>query len=291
MAASLFGKTNREGVYYGQRIALLTKHSKERVIAPVLEMALGCHVELVKDYDTDLLGTFTREVPRAGTQLEAARQKARIGMERLGLSVGLASEGSFGPDPVTGMLPWNVELLVWIDDHLGIEVVGCAAGATNFSHRLAASWEEAEQFAHEAGFPEHWLVIRPEGEDHPQIQKGIATYDDLKVSFHLARELAANGAVFLETDMRAHGNPTRMETISKAASDLAEKLCSNCPVCETPGFYASERLAGLPCEACGSPTREIRAEIHRCKLCGHQLTVERAEAKTAPPARCDYCNP
>ena len=42
---------------------------------------------------------------RAGTQIEAARKKARLGMELAGLPLGLASEGAFGPDPMTGMFP------------------------------------------------------------------------------------------------------------------------------------------------------------------------------------------
>ena len=100
------------GAYAGRQVALLTQHGKERVIAPVLEAALGCRVERVARYDTDLLGTFTRDIPRAGTQLDAARRKARLGMELAGLPLGLASEGSFGPDPFTGMFPWNVEFLI-----------------------------------------------------------------------------------------------------------------------------------------------------------------------------------
>ncbi|MEW5922155.1 MAG: DUF6671 family protein [Bacillota bacterium] len=273
-------KMDGGNIYRGRKVALLTQHGKERVIAPVPEASLRCRVLHVTGYDTDRLGTFTREVPRAGTQLEAARTKARIGMELSGLSIGLASEGSFGLDPFTGMLPWNVEMLVF-----GIEVVGCASGGkTNFSHRLTASWEEAKQFACGAGFPEHWLVIRPEGEAHPQIRKGIASWDELEKAFHWACGLATNGCAFLETDMRAHANPTRMEMIALAARDLAQKL-------RAPGFYATERLAGLPCEACGAPTRETRAEVYRCPRCEHQLIVERNEAKTASAARCDYCNP
>lgn len=49
--------------YAGQRIALLTQHGKERTITPVLERAPGCRVERVAGYDTDLLGTFTRDIP------------------------------------------------------------------------------------------------------------------------------------------------------------------------------------------------------------------------------------
>ena len=102
--------------YAGQRVALLTQHGKERGLAPVLAAALGCRVERVAGYDTDLLGTFARDIPRAGTQIEAARKKARLGMQLAGLPLGLASEGSFGPDPMLGMFPWNVEFLIFIDE-------------------------------------------------------------------------------------------------------------------------------------------------------------------------------
>lgn len=60
--------------YAGRRIAVLTQHRKERGTSPMLNAALGCQVQLANRYDTDLLGTFTREIPREGTQLEAARK-------------------------------------------------------------------------------------------------------------------------------------------------------------------------------------------------------------------------
>lgn len=278
-------------IYGGRRVALLTQHGKERVLAPALGSALGCRVERVGGYDTDLLGTFTREIPRAGTQLEAARAKARIGMELAGLSLGLASEGSFGPDPMMGMLPWNVEFLIWIDAERGLEVAGVAQGKTNFAHLLAAGWEEAEAFARQAGFPGHHLVLRPEGENDPRIRKGIAERVELEAAFARALEQSASRRVFIETDMRAHANPTRMENIGLAAEDLAGKLCSLCPACGAPGFWLVERVAGLPCEDCGAPTRETRAEIHGCLKCAHRETRERVGAEHADPGRCDYCNP
>ncbi|MHB8354650.1 MAG: hypothetical protein ACYDCF_09505, partial [Burkholderiales bacterium] len=67
-----------DSVYAGQAVSLLTQHGKERGIASVLGVALGCRVERVAGYDTDQLGTFTREIPRPGTQIEAARKKARL---------------------------------------------------------------------------------------------------------------------------------------------------------------------------------------------------------------------
>ena len=160
--------------YAGRRIALLTQHGKEGAIASAFDHALGCRVERVDGYDTDRLGTFTRDIPRAGIQIEAARKKVRIGMELSGLPLGLASEGSFGPDPMVGMFPWNVEFLVFIDDEAELEIVGLAQGKANHAHLLTGEWAAAEAFARQAEFPAHHLVVRPEGENDPRIKIGRA---------------------------------------------------------------------------------------------------------------------
>ena len=63
------------------------------------------------------------------------------------MPLGLASEGSFGPDPFTGLFPWNIELLMWIDDELGIEVVGMAQGPGRSGHVLTGDWAALEAYA------------------------------------------------------------------------------------------------------------------------------------------------
>ncbi|MEY6433295.1 DUF6671 family protein [Thioalkalicoccus limnaeus] len=277
--------------YRGRRVALLTRHGKERVIAPVLEPAIGCRIELVEGFDTDRLGTFTREIPRAGTQREAARKKARIGMELANLPHGLASEGSFGPDPIAGMFSWNVEFVIFLDAERGLEVVGVAQGKANHGHLLTGDWTVAEAFARQAEFPAHHLVVRPEGENDPRIRKGIAHWAELEASFAWAQTQSVNGLAFLETDVRAHVNPTRQSTIRAAAEDLAAKLLSPCPVCRAPGFWIVDRVPGLPCSECGAPTRETRADILGCVRCPHQITRLRGDRREADPGRCDYCNP
>lgn len=277
--------------YVGRRIALLTQHGKEGTLGSVLDPALGCRVERVDGYDTDQLGTFTREIPRAGTQLEAARRKARIGIDLSGLPLGIASEGSFGPDPMVGMFPWNVEFLIFIDDERGLEIAGRAQGKANHMHLLTGDWAAACGFARQAEFPAHHLVVRPEGENDPRIRKDIAAWAEFEVAFAWARAQSASGQVFLETDLRAHANPTRMANIRLAAEDLVKKLLSPCPACGAPGFWLVERVAGLPCADCGAPTRETRAEIHGCLKCAHRETRERNESRYADPGRCDYCNP
>ena len=277
-------------IYKGSSVALLTQHGKEKVVTPILTTAIGCDVVRVTGFDTDQLGSFTRDIPRAGTQIEPAREKARIGMELANLPLGLASEGSFGPDPYTGMFPLNVEMLVWIDDTLGVEVVGMASGKTNFSHLLTTDWEQAEIFARATGFPEHGIVVRPRHADDSRVRKGIADWVSLREAFFWACGVADNGCVFLETDVRAHMNPMRMEVIAQASHDLTRKLCTPCPICNTPGFQIVERVPGLPCEDCSAPTWDTRADIHRCARCGHQVALERPE-KTAPAGHCDWCNP
>jgi len=276
--------------YRDQQVALLTQHGKEKVIAQVLAKLLGCRVEKVEGFDTDLLGTFTRDIARNGSQLDAARKKARIGMELSGLSIGIASEGSFGTDPFTGMLPWNRELLIWIDDRLGIEVIANSAGKTNFSHQVVESWKEAEDFARSAGFPEHHLVVRPEDDNHLELRKGLADWPSLEDAVTWALNFAPNRRAFVETDMRAFANPTRLENIRLAAVDLGRRLSSFCPVCSAPGFVLGGQVRGLPCEDCGTPTNEVKADIHRCVRCEHQMLVER-ERKYASARYCDYCNP
>lgn len=284
--------TERDVSFYrGKKIALLTQHGKERVISPVLDPALGCHVERVMGYDTDLLGTFTRDIPRAGMQIEAARKKARIGMDLSGLPFGVASEGAFGPDPFSGMLPWNLELLIFIDDERSIEILGVFQGKANFFHSLVSEWSEAETFARESGFPENYLVLRPKGENDFRFRKGINSWRELEEAFFWALRQSDSGQVFLETDSRAHANPMRMESIRLASEDLLKKIQSVCPVCDTPGFWIVERLPGLPCRNCGGSTQGIMAEIHGCLKCDHRVTLERSERKYADPAHCDYCNP
>lgn len=276
--------------YAGRRVALLTQHGKEALLAPVLDAALGCRVERVDGFDTDRLGTFTRDVPRAGSQLEAARRKARIGMELAGARIGLASEGAFGVDATLGVLPWNVELLVWIDDERGIEVVGRAQGVARHATRRVRALEEAMDFARHCGFPAHGLVVRPSSAHDPRFRKDILDEATLVAAFTEAMDMARDGFVALEVDVRAHRNPTRQAVIRRAAEDLATRLATHCPACDAPGFALAARERGLPCADCGAPTGEVRADVHACVRCTHREERPRAVA-SADPAYCPRCNP
>ena len=77
---------------------------------------------------------------------------------------------------------------------------GKPLSAADIAHNFAdlhPALTAAEAFARQAGFPEHYLVVRPEGENDPRIRKGIAAWPDLEAAFVRASEQSANRRVFL----------------------------------------------------------------------------------------------
>jgi Zn finger protein HypA/HybF involved in hydrogenase expression len=277
--------------YVGLKASLLTQHGKESVICPELLSANGLEVIHVKGYDTDKLGTFTRDIPRYGSQLDAARKKARIGMELSGLPIGLASEGAFSNDPYTGLLPWNYELVVLVDDVHNIEITGFYSGEAQSASKPVPSWDELMDFLSEAQFPSHQLVVRPDDEYHPECRKGINTIKSLRDAYDWAISISKNGSVFAENDLRAHANPTRMSNIFKATQDLAKKMASLCPQCHSPGFSITETKKGLPCSYCAMPTNLPIAHVWSCVKCGHKKDEVIVNPTSADPSKCNFCNP
>lgn len=277
-------------LYRGKTVAFLTQHGKETLIGPVLQAAVGCTVVRVQGYDTDLLGTFSGEVQRADSQVQTARLKARIGMDLTGSRLGLASEGSFVPDPFGGLMPWNIEVLVWIDEEHQLEIVGMAQGPARSQHRALRWLPDLEKFALEAGFPEHHLILRPQSESDPRMRKGLSDWPALRQAFGQCQQDADNQLVYAENDHRAFCNPTRQAMILRAANDLVKKIQSACPACDMPGFSITGHTPGLPCRLCGHATRLARSYTWQCQACDHQQEQVTPEAY-ADPGRCDACNP
>jgi hypothetical protein len=212
-------------------------------------------------------------------------------MAHAGLPLGIASEGAFGPDPMTGMLPWNLELLIWIDDVRGMEICATAQGTANFAHLKTDDWNAIQKFAQQWRFPDHHLVMRPEQDGEPRIRKGIASWAELEAQFRWAQKRSPNAQVFIETDMRANANPTRMQAIQRAAIELGQRLASLCPACTTPGFWIVRHVPGLPCGLCGEPTQTAIADVLACVQCDYHFDRQRADVCVADPAHCDFCNP
>lgn len=277
--------------YAGLRVSLLTQHGKQHVLRSVLESGLGCQLVHTDGFDTDLLGTFTQDVARAGSQLEACRRKARIGMALTDAAVGIASEGAFGPDPFAGLMPWNTEMVLWVDSRQGTEVTGLAQGPAQSMQKTVMTADELMRFADEALFPEHHLVLRPDHPEHPEIFKGLADAPSLLAAFHAAQAISPQGQVFVENDLRAFCNPTRQGLIRQAGEDLVRKLGSFCPHCQAPGYWLRQRESGRLCKACQKPTQLPVAEIWSCPQCAHAERRPINAGQWALPGQCDFCNP
>lgn len=277
--------------YQGRHVAFLTQHGKQDLVRAPLEHALGCHLIHTEAYDTDQLGTFTRDVARRGSQLDAAREKAKIGMRLTAARLAIASEGSFGPDPFVGFTPWNTELLLWVDQDLGYEVQGLAQGPAQSLHRMIRTVDELHNFAREANFPTHHLTLRPTHAAHAKAHKGIRDAQHLVRAFHAAKAESEAGWVEIENDLRAFCNPTRQAVIRQATQDLIQKLRATCPLCTMPGFSRAEPVSGLPCRACARKTDVTVGEIWRCVSCRYEEQRPTPFSDLADPARCNYCNP
>jgi hypothetical protein len=269
-------------------------HAKERVMAPILRDELGLTIELAKGLDTDRFGTFSREVPRTGTQMDAARAKILAGFECTpGARVGLASEGSFGPHPEMPFWAIGRELVLLIDRQSGLEVCGWDVSSdTNFSQEVVRDVAAARAFAERVMFPEHGVILIGCQEESPapalMVDKSIQDFPGLEIS--VTKALRSFGAVSIEADMRAHRNPTRMAAIARATRDLVRRFNRRCSQCSGPGFDVVTLVPGLPCAWCGEPTSCSVAEVLACKLCGHR--EERKAAVThADPGQCASCNP
>jgi len=145
------------------------------------------------------------------------------------------------------VLTWNVEQVILIDDERGLEVTGSAQMVARCGELLAETWEQASAFALAHGFPSHQMVIRSQKKNVCTFYKGIYDWTTLETRFKEAQKASADGKVWMESDLRAFANPTRMENIRRATVDLLKRLKSECPTCSMPGFWRTQNLPGLPC--------------------------------------------
>ena len=280
-----------QDAHWQHPIALPTLHGKQTLIAPVLEPATGCTVVHVPEVDTDRFGNFTRTQPRTGSQLDAARAKAQAAVAQSGLPLALASEGAFVTDPMAGLIPWNIELVLLLDTWRGQEIVGWAQGPARAGQSLVRASSQLLQLASVLGFPEHQLCLRPDHSEDPRVHKGLGSASALLQAFAQAQAQSKHGNVFVESDLRAHCNPTRQAMIVRASQDLVVKMLSRCPACARPGYAVSGHRQGRPCRDCGAPTREPLVSLWHCNVCHHQEERQEAWPSHAEPARCDHCNP
>jgi len=283
---STFDAPPYRGPYRGQTIAVGTKHGKQHQLQSAFNDVLGAVLHTPPGLETDQFGSFSGEVPRAGTAIAAAGAKARLAMAVSGLPYGLASEASYGP--LNGGWSGHEELLLFCDERRGIEVLE--------GHRTLAVPGIAQPVrdcgevrpALLGGLPEQALIVRPHSGVGP-VRKGITDRATLYAAVSAATAVSADGLALVEPDLRAHHNPSRRLVLARLALTLARRLATACPACAAPGFGRLDSQPGLPCRVCATPTPLVGNEIHGCAVCAHR--VSRQVRDGADPADCPFCNP
>lgn len=277
--------------FEGRSIVIATKHKKQHAIGPLLEKELGVNCIVPENLDTDILGTFCGEIERALSPIDAAKQKCMLAMELTGTDLAVASEGSFGAHPLLYFLPANDELLVLIDKKNGLKItVREVSTKTNYNAKEVSSEEDLLAFAQSALFPGHGLILKDKKEGYTAIAKGIVDAKELLETFR--QYMATYGSVYVETDMRAHLNPSRMEVIEETTKKLIAKIKTTCQRCQTPGFGIKEATPGLPCENCKAPTKSTLYHVYACQKCSHTHEAYFPNGKQEEdPTYCDRCNP
>jgi hypothetical protein len=281
--------------YAGCEIVLTTKHNKIHAIAPPFGANLGALV-VENVMDTDLLGTFSGEVLRQGSALDCARQKCEWSLNNLNskFEYGLSSEGSFGPHPYFPFIPCDSEILYFIDLKRNFQLhMSHISEKTNYFMKVVTTYDEILAIANKVLFPSHALILKPnQPNSRNPIFKGLDTEASLQEAFNECLKYTQDGKVWLETDMRAHVNPSRMAVIQELAEVFSKRLATCCPACQTPGWGVVNHIKGLPCSACGMQTTLTQLEAFGCVTCDYQEQLARADGKKfADPGNCNYCNP
>ena len=168
-------------------------------------------------------------------------------------------------------MPWvacDREIVVLIDRQHNLELVGEAlSAATNYRQTTVGSVGEALAFAEAVQFPSHGLVVMPEQnpKDNREICKGIVQEHQLMAAVeHL---LKTHPSVWIETDMRAHMNPSRMGGDSSRHRRFGAKDSANLPWLWLAWLSGDPAIAGATlCWLWCSHYADLQLDLHLPEL-------------------------
>lgn len=280
---------NLKSIFDQRELFVATMHGKEKVIGTKMKEAFGISSCIDKEFNTDEFGTFSGEIERLVSPYESAIKKCELAHEKFSYDLVIASEGSFYM--TFGFVSTNHEFILLKDFKNDLEIkADFVTHDTNFNGQLFNGVEGLEDFLDKCKFPSHALILRPKSDSFERMDKGVNNI------VHLERLMQSYlnefGSVYLETDMRAMFNPTRMLSISSATDKLVSKMKSNCPDCSVPGFGIKRVEDGLPCELCLAPTKGVKKHIYECDKCSFSNEILYPNKKSfQDPMYCDVCNP
>jgi hypothetical protein len=279
-------------MFIGRNLTIVTKHEKEKAIGPVLNEGLGVNCTTSCGIDTDQLGTFSGEIERLLSPVDAARAKCNLALKVHGVDLIVANEGSFFPHPMVPFLTISEEVIFLVDKRNEFEFYTkrISNNLTAFSE-LVTNDAQVLSFLEKTDFPNHNVIISGQLDGVFHVFKDFSDAKEVLTKFNA---LLCDGSVDLkiETDLRAMNNPTRMLEIGEATRLFLQELLSQCPHCMRYGFVVTEVLNGLPCWACGLPTLSPKEKRKECKGCGHVDNEPfDAQKRWEEPQFCLNCNP
>ena len=209
-------------------------------------------------------------------------------MQIAGTQLGLASEGSFTAS--FGPVVEQMEILLFVDDDLGLELVEGTLTTSSPSRagaRLPLPTKHATS-PKAVDFPVQGVILQAQGEGRISVYKDFTDIEHLR---HTTETLLGESSSLIALpDHRAHRSPSRADTIRRLCAQMATRLSTHCPNCNTPGFGQVDIEHGVPCSLCGEATQVIAADIHGCGNCSYLLRSRRP-LQSADPTWCDSCNP
>jgi hypothetical protein len=274
-------------------VIFATNHNKASVAKEPFARVLNATVKELA-IDSDRLGTFSGEVERSGSMLDALRGKIQLAREVTQERFVLVSEGGFGQAGGLAFVAQGTEMLMLHDSVTGVEVVEqYVSWDTNYATASLKNTDELRRFLPRIDFGSHALVLYPEGLSPIQLVcKGITTLHEAEEAFTDSLAASPASVVLAMSDMRAHVNPTRMKAIQACCELLVQRLATGCPKCGSGGFGPVATVPGLPCAGCGAPTERAKAEKHACVVCKANIQKPRSDGRTtADPGECQWCNP
>lgn len=273
--------------YQGISAAFPTKHQKEKIVSPIF--AARDIKLIVSEVDTDLLGTFSGEIPRIGTPKEVVLKKARLGITDSGLPFAVASEGSIAADPLIPFVISDIECMAWIDVMRNIEIVEFYRSLDIIAARtIITKSDSLEDFLKRADFPNHSLITRSEN-GSGRIYKGLNSIESLRKS--LNKLWIDSEKLIIESDLRAHHSPSRRQNIAILAARLVNRLSQLCPKCQIPGWGQVGELYGVECRECEFiENQAVNGKVFGCASCDY-VEKELNEKRFIEPAECSFCNP
>lgn len=283
---------NNMRYFKNKSFSVATKHKKEIVFSSVFPQ-LGLNYAATPEIDTDVLGTFTGEVERKHSPLETALHKAKLLASKINnVDFIIANEGSFGPHPFIPFVASDSEVIlmyeVKADKYFYFHDI---SSETNFSEKEITSFNQLHEFLKKVQFPSHALIVSAKLNDGKMhYEKAIQDEAVLKATVNKLLAESENGLVKVQTDMRAHLNPSRMNFIKQCAQKFVEELKNTCPQCNYPQFKIRRTERGLPCYICNNPTQSIKNYIYQCINCNY-IETKNNQKEFEDPMYCEFCNP